>query len=162
MGAPSSRRGCGCSSSLTPIRRPSPRATATSSSGRASRPGISISTRAPCASCCAKRAPCASRCANANGAVPRDGAARLTANLAAGLQLDDVLSRWALLTLYDVELDPLAFGERLEALCLNRGVVHEAVLLAVLRRDETETLRVVEPLHDPSDTCHLAGTPLRT
>src|SRR5260370_20113525 len=152
MDAPSSRPGCGCSSFSTPVRRRSPRATATRSCGRASRPGTSTSTRAPCTA----------GCANANGAVPWDGAARLTASLAAGLQLDDVLSRWALLTLYDVELDPLAFGERLEALCLDRGVVHEAVLLAILTRDETETLRVVEPLHDPSDTCHLAGTPLRT
>src|ERR1051325_8049983 len=53
----------------------------------------------------------------------------------------------------------LAEGERLEPLRLDRGVVHEAVLLAVLRRDETEPLRVVEPLHDTGDACHLAGTP---
>src|SRR5204862_443695 len=39
------------------------------------------------------------------------------------------------------------------------GVVHEAVLLAVLRRDETEPLRVVQPLHDTGNACHLAGTP---
>ncbi len=42
------------------------------------------------------------------------------------------------------------------ALCLDRGVVHEAVLLAVLGRDETKALRVVEPLHDSGDACHLA------
>src|SRR5438874_12225125 len=75
------------------------------------------------------------------------------------LELHDVLRRRTLLSLHDVELDALALGERLEPLRLDRGVVHEAVLLAVLRRDETEPLRVVEPLHDPCDACHLAGTP---
>src|SRR2546430_1982934 len=55
----------------------------------------------------------------------------------------------------DSELDGLDFGQGLESLCLNRGVVHEAVLLAVLGRDETEPLRVVEPLHGTGDTCHL-------
>src|SRR5467141_3038668 len=70
-------------------------------------------------------------------------------------ELDDVLRRRALLALHDFELDALAFGERLEALRLNCGVMHEAVLFAVFRRDETEPLRVVEPLHGTGDTCHL-------
>src|SRR3989449_8636768 len=61
---------------------------------------------------------------------------------AACLELHDVLRRRTLLSLHDVELDPLALGERLEPLCLDRGVVHEAVLLAVLGRDETKALRV--------------------
>src|ERR1044071_6233277 len=70
-------------------------------------------------------------------------------------ELDDVLRRRTLLALDDFELDALAFGERLEALRLDCGVMHEAVLLAVLGRDETEPLRVVEPLHGTCDTCHL-------
>src|SRR5881296_3680563 len=72
-----------------------------------------------------------------------------------GLELHDVLRRGALLALHDVELDPLALGQRLEALRLDRGVVHEAVLLAVLGCDKAKTLRVVEPLHDTGDACHL-------
>src|SRR5947208_16088404 len=72
----------------------------------------------------------------------------------ARLELHDILRRRTLLSLHDVELDPLALGERLEPLCLDRGVVHEAVLLAVLGRDETKALRVVEPLHDAGNACH--------
>src|SRR5262249_17537056 len=44
-----------------------------------------------------------------------------------------------------VELEGLALGQRLEALTLDRGEVHEHVLTAVLG-DETETLRLVNPL----------------
>src|SRR5204862_5734590 len=76
-----------------------------------------------------------------------------------GLELDDVLRRGALLALHDFELDALAFGQRLEPLTLNRGVMHEAVLAAVFGRDETETLAVVEPLHGTGNTCHLSVTP---
>src|SRR5438874_927227 len=63
--------------------------------------------------------------------------------------------RRALLALDDVELNALALGQRLESVRLDRGVVNEAVLLAVLGGDETESLRVVEPLHDTGDACHL-------
>src|SRR2546426_184705 len=52
----------------------------------------------------------------------------------------------------DIELEPLAFGQRLEALALDRGVVNEHVL-ATLLLDETKTLRFVEPLH--RSVCHL-------
>jgi hypothetical protein len=75
------------------------------------------------------------------------------------LELDDVLSRRALLALDDVELDALAFGEGLEALRLNCGMMYEAVLLAVFWRDKTEPLRVIEPLHDTGGACHLLMTP---
>src|SRR5882762_3085057 len=52
----------------------------------------------------------------------------------------------------DIELQPLAFGQRLEALALDRGVVDEHVL-ATLLLDETKTLCFVEPLH--RSVCHL-------
>src|SRR6266550_5684501 len=74
-----------------------------------------------------------------------------------GLQLHDVLRRGALLTLHDLELHALAFGQRLEPFTLNRGVMHEAVLAAALRRDEAEALGVVEPLHGTGNACHRAS-----
>src|SRR5579859_5571390 len=75
------------------------------------------------------------------------------------LQLHDVLSRRAFLRLHDLELHALPFGQRLEPLTLNSGVMHEAVLTAVFGRDETEALGVVEPLHGTGDACHLCVTP---
>jgi len=57
-----------------------------------------------------------------------------------------VLGGGTLLALHDVELDLLAFGERLEAVGLDGRVVHEAILRAVRGRDEAEALGVVEPL----------------
>src|SRR5262249_17811156 len=51
----------------------------------------------------------------------------------------------------DVELDAVAFGKGFEALSLDRGVVNEHVLAAVLR-DESVPLGLVEPLH--SSVCH--------
>ena len=54
-----------------------------------------------------------------------------------------------LLALDDVELNTLTLRQGFEALALDRGVVDEAILLSVLGRDETEALRVVEPLHTP-------------
>src|SRR5262249_54958848 len=51
-----------------------------------------------------------------------------------------------------VELDRLVLGERLEALALDGGEVDEHVLAAFLR-NESETLRIVEPLH--RTTSHL-------
>src|SRR5438034_10259635 len=44
-----------------------------------------------------------------------------------------------------LELDPVTFGQGLEALSLDRAVVHEDVL-AALRRDEPVTLCIVQPL----------------
>src|SRR5712692_3654712 len=52
-------------------------------------------------------------------------------------------------TLGDLVLYLLAFREAVEALRLDCGVVDEYVLAAAVRRDETESLRIVEPLHDP-------------
>src|SRR5205823_4073181 len=62
-------------------------------------------------------------------------------------ELGDVLGRRALLTLHDVELDSLAFSQRLEAAAIDGGVVNEAIFLSVLGGDEAKALGVVEPLH---------------
>src|SRR5918992_5241125 len=97
---------------------------------------------------------------------------------ASGADLFHVLRRGPFLPLDDVELNGIALGERFEPLPLNRAEVHETVLLAVVRGDETEPLRVVEPLHlagrthalllrcfvgadcaDP-DKCVTCGTPI--
>src|ERR671937_554339 len=67
-------------------------------------------------------------------------------------ELLDVLGGRALLALHDVELHALALGERLEPRALDGRVMHEAVLLAVVARDEAEALRVVEPLHGAGRT----------
>src|SRR6478735_8080715 len=62
-------------------------------------------------------------------------------------ELRDLRGAGALLASHDLELDASALLERAVAVTLDVGVVHEEVL-AVLGRDETEALRVVEPLHD--------------
>src|SRR5215208_8215669 len=67
-------------------------------------------------------------------------------------QLLHILRGRTLLALHHVELDPLALGERLEALPLDGRVVDEAVLLAVIARDEAKALRIVEPLDGASHT----------
>src|SRR5215217_7582140 len=59
----------------------------------------------------------------------------------------DVLRLGALGTLGDVELNLLVLVQGLVALGLNRRVVHENVVAAVLLRDEAETLLGVEPLY---------------
>src|SRR5688500_2688481 len=61
-------------------------------------------------------------------------------------ELLHVLRGGALLALHDVELHALTLGEALKALALDARMVNEAVLLAVVTRDEAEALRVVEPL----------------
>src|SRR5689334_17878104 len=67
-------------------------------------------------------------------------------------ELDDVLSGRALGALDHVELHGLALGEGLEAVTLDGGVMHEAILLAVRGGDEAEALGVVEPLHGAGRT----------
>src|SRR6478672_1871587 len=70
--------------------------------------------------------------------------------------LRHVLRCGTLLTFDDIEFDDIAFGERLESAALNRAEMYEAVLRAIVRSDEPEPLRIVEPLHLPSDThCRL-------
>src|SRR5690606_28252369 len=65
---------------------------------------------------------------------------------------NDVLGRRALLGLDDLELHALPLRERPEALALDGRVVDEAILRAVLRGDEPEALRLVEPLHGTGRT----------
>src|SRR3982751_2428950 len=47
----------------------------------------------------------------------------------------------------DVELHLLAFLERLESGHVDGGKMREKIFAAAFRRDEAETLRVIEPLH---------------
>src|SRR6188472_1641099 len=70
----------------------------------------------------------------------------------------DVLRLGALGTLGDVELNLLVLVQGLVALGLNRRVVHENVVAAVLLRNEAETLLGVEPLHGALS--HVLGTPV--
>src|SRR5439155_18843491 len=73
------------------------------------------------------------------------------------LQRLDVRRRGALLALRHVERDLLALFEGLVTRTLDRGVMGEEILAAVIRRDESEALRVVEPLHG---TCrHINSIP---
>ena len=68
----------------------------------------------------------------------------------------NVLSRKALGAFGDIEINGRAFGQRLEALALNGGVMHKDVWPTLLR-DEAEALGVVEPL---DSTCgHYFGPP---
>src|SRR4029079_19476499 len=62
-------------------------------------------------------------------------------------ELGDVLGGGTLLALHDVELDTLAFSQRLEAVAIDGGVVNEAILLSVLGGDEAKALGVVKPLY---------------
>src|SRR5262249_19766874 len=59
---------------------------------------------------------------------------------------DDVLRLRTLRALLDLELDLLTLVERLVPLGVDRGIMDENVR-AVLARDESVTLAVVEPLH---------------
>src|SRR5690242_6465383 len=77
-----------------------------------------------------------------------------------------MLGGGAFLSLHDVELDGLAFRERLVTIALDGGMMHEAILLSIVARDEAKSFRVVEPLHGAcrshtlhSDTHCGAGRP---
>src|SRR5581483_3914372 len=61
--------------------------------------------------------------------------------------LAHVFGRWSLLTLNEVELHGFTLGERLEAATRDGAVVDKAVLVPSVWRDESEPLRVIEPLH---------------
>src|SRR5262249_51710141 len=78
------------------------------------------------------------------GTGPRSTGARR--QMPTRLHLADVRSLKALGPPGDLELDPVALDQALEALSLDGAEVHEHVL-AVLLGDEAVPLRVVEPLH---------------
>src|SRR5688572_8439566 len=72
---------------------------------------------------------------------------------AARLERLDVRSRRTLLALRHVEGDLLALLQRFVATALDRAVMREQILAAIVRGDESEALRIVEPLHGAS--CHV-------
>ena len=67
-------------------------------------------------------------------------------------RLLDVGGLLALGALNHVKRDFLTFLEGLEAAHVDRGEMCEQVFAAIVRGNETETLRVVEPLY--STVCH--------
>src|SRR5207248_5092660 len=73
------------------------------------------------------------------------------------LQRLDVRRGRALLALRHVEGDLLAILQRLVAGALDRAVMGEEIFAAVIRRDEPETLGVVEPLN--GTCCHVFSNP---
>src|SRR5690606_10666282 len=86
------------------------------------------------------------------GAAPPGTAPSYRFGSEGSAELRDVLRRRALLALHDVELDPLALAQGLEARPLDRRMVDEAVLVTAVRGDEPEALGVVEPLHRSGGT----------
>ena len=58
----------------------------------------------------------------------------------------------ALAALSNREFYALAFLQGLEAIALNFRKMRKQILAAIIGGDEAETLRIVEPLDDPS--CH--------
>src|SRR3954452_9998095 len=69
------------------------------------------------------------------------------------LERPDVLRLRALLALLGVVGDLRALAERAVPVSLDRAVMDEEILAAVVRRDEAETLLVGEPLH--CSCCHV-------
>src|SRR6266540_3177828 len=63
------------------------------------------------------------------------------------LNLLDPDGLWALVAGLDIKGDARALAERAKAFPLDIGLVDEEVLAVVFRRNETEALVVVEPLH---------------
>src|SRR5437773_1771368 len=69
------------------------------------------------------------------------------------LRLRDVSGLWTFLPLDNLELDAIAFRERLEAASLNGAEVDKDIWPS-LSRDEAVALGVIEPLHGTLETCH--------
>src|SRR3954468_10500246 len=66
----------------------------------------------------------------------------------------DVAGLRSFLSLGGVELDLIAFFERLEARGLDSAEVNEDVFAAVVRGDKAETFCVVKPLHRAFSHCY--------
>lgn len=64
------------------------------------------------------------------------------------------------MVLFDDELDGFALAEAAEALGLDRGLVDEEIVAAVVGGDEPESLLLVEPLHRSLHLtlCHFFGS----
>jgi hypothetical protein len=81
-------------------------------------------------------------------------AASLRLHVAAELENDDVRGLQALGTLGHVERDFRAFLKAAESVALDRAEMHEDVI-AGAAGDESETLRIVEPLDNTIASAHL-------
>jgi hypothetical protein len=57
----------------------------------------------------------------------------------------DIRRGGAFRTIYDVKANSLPLCQSLEAIITDRGEVDEYVLTTVIRGNETETLRLIEP-----------------
>ena len=68
------------------------------------------------------------------------------------LESNNVLRSRTLLPFHNLELHRVTLVKGLKTLCLDGGVVDKAILAVVLRRNESEALLIVEPLHSPSRT----------
>src|SRR3954471_15806252 len=90
------------------------------------------------------RAPC--RRSPLNDRRPAEAGRPAFSGAGERLQRGDVDCLGALVPGLGVVADARAFGERLEALGVDAGVVDEEVLAGIVRRDEAEALVVVEPL----------------
>ena len=72
-------------------------------------------------------------------------------------ELDYVGGLGSLLALGDVETDPLVLGEGAEPAVLDGGVVDEEIGASFIRRNETESLFSVEPLHSALSHSNFLG-----
>src|SRR6267154_4302317 len=88
----------------------------------------------------------------APGDLAAPGASRTVPEIVRVLPLPDVRRLRAFGSFRYLELDLLTLGQTAEAFHLDRGVVDEHVLAAAIRRDESISLCIVEPLHSAS--CH--------
>jgi hypothetical protein len=85
---------------------------------------------------------------NGRGGIPPRPPRAVRIGLFAGIQALVTFEAWAPFgPLRDLELDLVPFGEALEALRLDGAEVDKHIRPSVFLGDESETLRVVEPLH---------------
>ena len=55
--------------------------------------------------------------------------------------------RWSLGTLFNFEADTITFGKALKTGTFDGTMVHKDIFAAILYRDESKTLLIVEPLY---------------
>jgi len=101
------------------------------------------------------RSPVSSINERAGSTEPALASAATNRRLGAGGHAAHVLRGGAFGTLYHVELHLLTLGQGLEPVAADGGMIHEAILRAIRRSDESKALRIVEPLDRSSRThCH--------